>query len=370
MGRINRLDAHSWNRLVAGLPGAHLLQSWQWGAVKERFGWQPSYLFNQEANDRVESAALLLQRNLALPGIPWKPSVLYAPKGPLLDWRDADLRRQVLGILGAESKRRGAIFIKIDPDVALGSGAPGEPGSQDDPLGAEIVADLQSLGWRPSDEQVQFRNTMTIDLTQPEEALLAHMKQKTRYNLRLAERKGVTIRVGTLADLPLLFRMYAETSARDGFVIRDEAYYHLLWTTFMEAGMAEPLIAEVDGEASAAVVIFRFAGTAWYLNGMSIQAHREKMPNYLLQWEAMRRARAAGCTTYDLWGAPDVFDESDSMWGVYRFKEGLGGQVRRHIGAWDLPVRPRLYWLYTRALPRILAVMRRRGQERTRQMVG
>jgi peptidoglycan pentaglycine glycine transferase (the first glycine) len=130
--------------------------------------------------------------------------------------------------------------------------------------------------------------------------------------------------------------------------------------------MAEPLIAEVDGEPVGAVVIYHHAGKAWYLHGMSLEAHRRKMPNYLLQWEAMRRARQVGCRQYDLWGAPDTFDESDSMWGVYRFKDGFGGQVVRTIGAWDLPLRPLVYRLYTQALPRILNLLRRQGQARTR----
>lgn len=133
--------------------------------------------------------------------------------------------------------------------------------------------------------------------------------------------------------------------------------------------MAEPLIAEVDGEPIAGIFLFYFAGRAWYLYGMSRQAHREKMPNYLLQWEAMRHARAHGCTQYDLWGAPDVFDESDSMWGVFRFKEGLGGQVVRTAGAWDYPARPIVYFAYTRVLPRILDFMRHRGRAHTRQEV-
>jgi lipid II:glycine glycyltransferase (peptidoglycan interpeptide bridge formation enzyme) len=90
------------------------------------------------------------------------------------------------------------------------------------------------------------------------------------------------------------------------------------------------------------------------------------MPNYLLQWEAIRQAKAANCTVYDLWGAPDEFDESDSLWGVYRFKDGLGGQVVRHLGAYDLPVRPTLYLAYTRLLPRLLSVMRKRGITQTR----
>jgi lipid II:glycine glycyltransferase (peptidoglycan interpeptide bridge formation enzyme) len=92
------------------------------------------------------------------------------------------------------------------------------------------------------------------------------------------------------------------------------------------------------------------------------------MPGSLLQWQAIQRAKAAGCTRYDLWGAPDVFDESDSMWGVYRFKEGLGGYVARHLGAWDLVVRPFWYSLYTQLLPRLLDQMRRRGRERTQRL--
>jgi lipid II:glycine glycyltransferase (peptidoglycan interpeptide bridge formation enzyme) len=208
-----------------------------------------------------------------------------------------------------------------------------------------------------------------IDLRLDEEQLLANMKQKTRYNIRLAQRKGVAVRAASLAELPLLYRLYAQTAARDNFVIRDEQYYLRLWSTMMQAGMAEPLIAEVQGEPVAGVVIFRFGRKAWYMHGMSSLAHREKMPNYLLQWEAMRRARAAGCEVYDLWGAPDEFVESDPLWRVYRFKEGLGGKVVRHLGAWDLPIRGSAYWVYTRFLPRLLEVMRRRGKQRTRRLV-
>jgi len=231
------------------------------------------------------------------------------------------------------------------------------------------LEELHSTGWRESDEQVQFRNTVWLDLSGSEEDWLARMKQKARYNLRLSQRKGVQVRVGSQADLAQLYRMYAETSVRDGFVIRNETYYLSLWQTFMERGLAQPLVAEVDGEMVAGIFLFTFAGRAWYLYGMSRQAHRDKMPNYLLQWEAMRLAKSRGCTQYDLWGAPDVFDESDSMWGVFRFKEGLGGQVVRTAGALDYPSRPILYTLYTRVLPRLLDLMRSRGRARTRQEV-
>jgi lipid II:glycine glycyltransferase (peptidoglycan interpeptide bridge formation enzyme) len=267
------------------------------------------------------------------------------------------------------ARKRGAIFIKIDPELVTGRGIPQAADDGKNSSAEKMLETWRALGWRYSQDQVQFRNTAWLDLSGEEDDWLARMKQKARYNLRLAQRKGVQVRAGSVEDLPLLYRLYAQTSVRDGFVIRPEAYYLNLWRSFIERGLAEPLLAEVEGEVVAGLVLFSFAGRAWYLYGMSSLSHRDKMPNYLLQWEAMRRAKARGCGIYDLWGAPEVFDESDPMWGVFRFKEGLGSTVLRTCGAWDYPSRPQLYILYTRILPRILNIMRRRGKARTRQEV-
>jgi peptidoglycan pentaglycine glycine transferase (the first glycine) len=362
-------DCPAWNDLIAGLPGAHILQTGEWAQLKARVGWQALPQVWWDAGGQVVAAAMLLKHPIPVRGLSARLSVFYVPKGPLLNWEDPALRARVLADLVSLVRQEGGIFIKIDPDVWLGQGIPGQPDERTDPVGQAVMRGMIKSDWHLSDEQIQFRNTVLIDLTPDLDTLLANMKQKARYNLRLAERKGVTVRPATETDLPGLYHMYAETSTRDGFVIRDQEYYLGLWSVMMRAGMAEPLLAEVEAEPVAAVVVFRFAGRAWYIHGMSRQAHREKMPNHLLQWEAMRRAKAAGCTAYDLWGAPDVFDESDSMWGVYRFKEGLGGQVYRGLGAWDLPVRPMFYRLYTQILPRILDVMRNRGNARTKQLV-
>ena len=370
-----------WNDVLVELPNPHLLQTQEWGEFKSHYGWTPIYQTWKDSKGKVEGAALLLKRELTFAGLGGRWCVLYVPKGPLLDWGNAVLRERVLSDLEAEARRQGAIFIKIDADVELGRGAieKGEAErSETDPqteseevtensLGLRIVQELGERGWRFSEEQIQFRNTVLIDLTASEEEMLARMKQKTRYNVRLASRKGVTVRRGGTTDIALLYRMYAETSMRDGFVIREEAYYQRLWDSFIRAGMATPLIAEVDGEAVAAIVLFHFAKRAWYIHGMSRNVHREKMPNHLVQWEAMRTAKALGCEEYDLWGAPNEFSPQDPMWGVYQFKRGLGGMVVRTMGAYDLPIRHRLYWLYTRLLPRVLAVMRRRGKEQTAQ---
>jgi len=369
MERADGLHPQEWNEWVASLPGAHILQTWEWAQIKAQYGWRPDPYVWFDENDKVVAATMLLQRGIPLRGFSARMRVIYAPKGPLLDWGDAILRDCVMGDLARLARKLGGIFIKIDPDVDLGTGIPGEESAREEPLGQTVVLDLKNAGWLFSDEQVQFRNTVLVDLHPDEQALLAAMKQKTRYNIRLAGRRGVRVRPGSQADLGALYRLYIETSARDGFAIRDEAYYRSVWTSFMQAGMAEPLLAEVDGEIVAAVIVFYFASRAWYLYGMSRAEHREKMPNYLLQWEAMRRARANGCLIYDLWGAPDVFDEKDALWGVFRFKEGFGGQVVRRIGAWDLPVRPWLYRLYTQVLPRLLEIMRWRGRERTRRVL-
>jgi lipid II:glycine glycyltransferase (peptidoglycan interpeptide bridge formation enzyme) len=364
---ITVTSPEQWDTLIKDLPGAHALQTWEWGRVKAEVGWKAHPLIWHDEKGSVCAGALCLQRTVSLGGFALKLNVMYVPRGPMLDWADANLVRRVLDDLQDFAKSKGAIFLKIDPDLPLGFGLPASTDDQNNPPGLAVQSDLERRGWRFSDEQIQFRNTVVIDLNASEEDMLMRMKSKTRYNVRLAARKGVTVRSGGVNDIDLLYRMYAHTSIRDDFLIREKAYYDLVWRLFFTAGLAEPLIAEVEGEPVGAVVIFRFGSRAWYIYGMSLDEHREKMFTYRLQWEAMLRAKAAGCTAYDLWGAPDVFSEDDPMWGVFRFKDGLGGRVVRTLGAWDYPVRPWLYKLYSRVLPKILGVMRRHGKEETKR---
>jgi peptidoglycan pentaglycine glycine transferase (the first glycine) len=390
----SQVNPGQWNILISQLPGTHLLQTWEWGKVKSQFGWQPNYLVWFRDNDQyklstnhlpkyqkqkeLSAASLILQRNIRIGGFSHRMGVIYVPKGPLLDWTDYALRHRVLQDLKDFAQKHGAIFIKIDPDMELGTGIPGNVGSNELHLGVSVINELKSDGWIFSEEQVQFRNTVLIDLGPSVEVLLANMKQKTRYNINLAMRKGVTIRTGRSTDIDMLIRMYAETSIRDGFVIRNDTYYREVWNTFMSNRQteqqhqptAEALVAEVNGEPVAGAIIFRFAGKAWYLYGMSRTTHKDKMPNYLLQWEAIKRSKAAGCTVYDLWGAPDEFVETDPLWGVFRFKEGLGGTIHRYLGAWDLPMNRMLYRLYSKMLPGLLDIMRKHGKANTKQVVG
>jgi len=393
------VEINAWDSLISNLSSPHFLQTYEWGQVKAKYGWTPLYsVWDTDGSWKVESdlnqlslfkspvaAAMILKRQILRRGFAARLSILYTPKGPLLDWSNVPLRNRVLDDLQSFAKKQGAIFLKMDPDVVLGTGIPQSENDDTDNNGQSVVSDLKQRGWVFSSDQIQFKNTVLIDLKPSEEELLARMKQKTRYNIRLAERKGVSLRIGTSRDFDMLYRMYAETSVRDGFVIRNEEYYKTAWQMFTANAsvsnlqspitnyslpLTEPLIAEVNYEPVAAIFVFYFAGRAYYVYGMSRDVHREKMPAYLLQWEAIKRAKAKGCTVYDLWGAPDVFDESDSLWGVYRFKEGLGGKIVRTLGAWDFAPNPLWYKLYSEIIPRLLDVMRSRGKAKTRQSLG
>lgn len=334
-------DATAWNDALRSLPHPHILQSWEWGALKARHGWSAEH-WVLDRSGVPRAAALVLKRQLAR----FPLGLLYVPKGPAVDGLDVEGWDAMLSHLERLARSRRTMFVKIDPDV--------------DRANAAVIDLLLSRGWQPSTEQIQFRNTMTLDLTQGEDALLAQMKSKWRYNIRLAGRRGVSVQPVGLDDLPSLYEMYRETSVRDGFVIRPYAYYRDAWGSFIKVGMAQPFIARVGEQPVAMVIVFRFGDQAWYMYGASIDQHREKMPNHLLQWHAICWAKAMGCTVYDFWGAPEELVESDSMWGVYRFKQGFGARLVQHIGAYDFVCSRFWYWVYTVVMPRMLSLMRRR----------
>jgi lipid II:glycine glycyltransferase (peptidoglycan interpeptide bridge formation enzyme) len=266
----------TWNQLINDFDNPHLLQSSEWADVKQEVGWIPYYLVwsgdNQDVkllinNDgafdpgSIQAAALVLKRQL-LPGF----SVLYLPKGPLLsDWGDPLIRERVVRDLEEFSRTHNVLQIKIDPDVIIGEGIPGEENEVDNQIGLSFQEELMLRGWQFSPEQIQYRNTVLVDLRDEEDKLLSRMKSKTRYNIRLSSRKGIEIRLGDVTDLPILYQMYANTSLRGGFAIRGEEYYLSLWKTFLgdrnrfpSDPVAQPLIAEFEGRPVAGAVIFKF----------------------------------------------------------------------------------------------------------------
>ena len=334
-------------------PAPHVLQSWEWGEVKAQTGWRAARL----AIPTTEGgAAFQFLTRQPIPGLPMR--IGYVPKGPALDWDNLDLVDDVLAAIEAHARRTGCVFVKIDPDVR-----------EDTTTGRLALHALQRRGWQFSAEQIQFKNTATTGLTSDEDASLATMKSKWRYNIRLAEKRGVSVRLGKDRDLPAFYALYAETGARDGFLIRPLDYYLTTWQTFLraEAEAANPaggalLLAEHSDDPLpvAGIFLMRYGATAWYFYGASSERHRRDMPNHLLQWEALRWARAQGCTTYDWWGAPTVLDDpDDGLQGVWQFKQGFGAAFQPHIGAWDFAVSPAGYRLLAEGIPLVRTALRR-----------
>jgi lipid II:glycine glycyltransferase (peptidoglycan interpeptide bridge formation enzyme) len=311
------LNASEWEQFVMGFPQAHVLQQAAWGELKAGFGWQVV---------RVQAGgggAQLLFRRFA-PGL----TMAYLPKGPLGN-DCAALWAEVHRVC----RQRGAFFLKVEPDAW-----------------AEDASDWP--GFVPA-ASIQPRRTIVVSLLGHEADWLERMKPKTRYNIRLAERKGVKVRL--TEDVQTFHGLMQITGKRDGFGVHSLAYYQRAYDLFVRQGRAALLQAEFEGRPLAALMVFSSGRRAWYLYGASNDEERNRMPTYLLQWEAMRWAAAQGCQEYDLWGVPDVEEaaledgftqRSDGLWGVYRFKRGFGGEVRRAAQAWDWVYQPLVYRLY------------------------
>ena len=335
-------DSETWNSFVAASPTGHLLQAWQWGQLKAAFGWQAERVGVQDGG-RLVAGAQVLFRSL-LPSFPYL-AIAYVPKGPILDFGNQEISEALLSAIHRLAHQKRAILLKIEPEL---------------PHSPALARQLQAWDFRPSQQTIQPRSTIHIDLRAELDEILARMKSKTRYNVRLAGRREVLVREGTADDLPLFHRLIALTGRRDGFAVHSRKYYEMAYRLFVPSGLARFLLATYQDEVIAGLMVFAFGQRAWYMYGASSNRERNRMPNHLLQWQAIRWARAQGCLAYDLWGIPDevgkepekykktVTDRQSGLWGVYRFKQGFGGQVVRYVGAYDYVYRPALAWLYNK----------------------
>lgn len=318
---MTQLDAQAWNEFLSAHADVHVLQTSAWGELKSTFGWKPVRLVVDGCG------AQILFRQLPL-GF----TVAYIPKGPIGTagngfWHEVE---QVC-------RQNRAIFLKIEPD--LWEGQTWLPGSG-----------IQGL---KEAKPIQPRRTVEISLAGTEEDWLARMKQKTRYNVRLAEKKNVEIQQSD--DVAAFHTLMLTTGARDAFGVHSRDYYQKAFDLFSPGQGCVMLIATYAGQPLAGLMAFAQGRRAWYFYGASNNFERNRMPAYLLQFEAMRWAESHGCQIYDLWGIPDVeedvlekqfSDRNDGLWGVYRFKRGFGGEIRRSIGAWDRIFIPPLYQAY------------------------
>lgn len=309
------------------LHSAHILQTWAWGELKSRFGWRAERVAWRQ-DGQMCAAAQILYRRLA-PTL----TVAYIPRGPVVGGRE--YLAPFLTKLQTHVRTRGVFLLKLEPDWQRGD---------------ERETALRQIRAISSTETIQPPTTIHIDLTADPDTILARMKPKWRYNIRMAEKKGVVVRSGDASDFAAFHDLMRITGARDHFAIHGANYYQKAFELWSAQDNARLLIAEYEQKPLGMIFVTAFAQEAIYLYGASSNEERNRMPNHALHWAAIRWFKTRGCVRYDLWGIPETTpetgDDANLPSSLYQFKQGFGGEVVRYTGAWDLVFNPLKYRLY------------------------
>ncbi len=297
----DRHGARRWDADLADLAcPAPLLQTWDWGEVQSREGWD----VERVALPGGGRALVLLQGAGAL-------RRAYVPRGPVPATGPA------IRELAAWAHRRRLALLRVEPEAPEAFGE-----------------ELRRLGFRPA-QASQPVHTLVVPLGSDED-MLAACKPKHRYNVRLATKRGVT--VAEESDAAELWRQSEGTARRQGIGQLSEAQYRRRLELLPSCRI---YVARHEGEALAAIMVASFAGRAYYLYGGAIGSKLQLMPAYAVQWAAMREAAKCGCRDYDLWGVPPDPGDTDHPWhGLWQFKSGFGGEPVRYCGAWELVLAP------------------------------
>lgn len=327
-------NRQEWNDFVASSSCCNVTQSYEWGELASHLGASEALRVGvKDGEGKLCAAMLVLVAPLPVLKIPY----FYAPRGPIVDDPNDPALTVLLNYVRAEARKRQVCMLKVEPSVADGD--------------VHWLTALQQRGFEPNPYASHIRHEWILDIQPEEQALLKGMKEKWRYNIRLAGRKGVTIREGSgKEDLDAFYRLYEVTSDRDRFVINSRDHYEDILRLFGEEKRARLLLAEYEGQVIAGTITITMGRWSWYMFGASGNEHRERMPNHLLQWTAMRWAREQGCWYYNFRGIPDVLEEGQELWGVYLFKRGFSGYPLRFLQTHDLVYRPLIYQAYRRLL--------------------
>ena len=330
-------EARVFDEFVAQHPAGSVLQSWEWGELRGGQHWTAHRLLARDTRGAVCGAASVLSRRLPLGG-----SVLYLPRGPVLDFREPlvlDAMVSALRRLGAAER---ALLCKIDPPV-----------TPPDPL---VARALRARGFVVGHRRGHFgglqpRFNVIVPLEGGPQAVLDRCHTKTRYNIRLAARRGVSVRLGRRDEMVDFHRLLMTTCERDGFAERALPYFLRVWDALAPAGMIELHLAERDGALLAGGVLFTLGRHAVYAYGASSNEQRDAMAPYAIQWSMLNSACARGCSLYDMTGVPKQLVEGAPGYGLYRFKRGFWPEVAEFQGELDLPLEPVLYRLWNVAEP-------------------
>ena len=322
------VEIEAWDFLILdNADGGHIYQSKEWTLIKQYNGWEPVYCV-YEATAFVISF-VLLKKSASILG-----NIYYCSKGPGFFKQhslDRDSKAHFMEFINdlksfVRQHDNQAILVKIEPE-----------------LESSAKLDLTSLGLRKAQADLQFKATIFVDIAKTEEEIINSFKQKTRYNIRLAERKGVKIELRDMDDngVDLMYSLMQATQKRAGFFLRQKDYFANYWKALADAGMGQLIVATHVGDVLGGVFVTIFGNKAYYKDGGSFETKRNLMAPYLLQWEAMKWAKSKGATSYDLVAVPpkaELDNEKHHQHGLYLFKRGFNEEVTEFVGCWDLPI--------------------------------
>lgn len=312
-------------QFIENHPKGHIMQSALWGHMKSN--WKQEWITATDENGELAGVMGVLVQKLPL--LPF--SIMYSPRGPVCDVHDARVLGQLTEGAKALAKKHKAYVLKIDPDVE----------SSD----TQFVREMERLGYRLKDdsknfEGIQPRYVFRLNVAgKTEDEVFAGFHSKTRYNVRVALKKGVEVKLGTKEDLPRFHEIMLETGLRDEFVVRSLSYFEQMYDVFAPAHL-RLYCAYHEGQMIAGTIALYYGDKVWYLYGASANTSRNLMPNYLLQWEMIRWSIEKKCAIYDFRGVSGDLSEDNPLYGLYRFKLGFGGTFTEFCGEFELQFNP------------------------------
>ncbi|HKB49261.1 MAG TPA: peptidoglycan bridge formation glycyltransferase FemA/FemB family protein [Ktedonobacterales bacterium] len=338
-------EREQWNGFVEANPTGNVTQTFEWAGLSDALGGDVLRLGALDG-DELRGAMLVVVAQAPLLRRPY----LYVPRGPVLDDPASAALPALVARARDEARTRGAFMLKVEPNVPDGDAA--------------WLDALARQGFRRNRFATHARRSWVVDISPDEEAILAGMKEKWRYNIRLAGRKGVQVRAAQgPEDVETFYALYEETAARDGFFIHPQRHYAEVLRLYGERDAAVLLLAEYEGTPIAGLIAVKCGPTATYMFGASSDRERNRMPNHLLQWSAIRWAKAHGCTLYDFRAIAEVLDPQEHLYSLYTYKQGFGGYSTLALETHDLPFTLPIYWAYERLL-RLKRGRERRQHER------
>lgn len=334
----SQFELDEWNNFVSNTEECPIIQTIEWGEFKRISGWVPICIAVFD-KDKIVGGISILKRKIPFIG----KSLFYAPRGPVLDFHNEVIFSLLVSKIKEVAKIHKAIVLKIDPEIL-----------EYDSIVTDI---LQKYNFRFAKKQIQPRATLFLDLTQSLDDLLASFESKTRYNIRLSARKGVVVKELTNQDgVDNFYKIYIDTAKRDTFIIHPFDYYKKVVEIMAEKGMVHIFLAYYNDIPIAGVYIFSFGCKTWYMYGASSNEYRNLMPNQALHWEVIKWAKVKGYKIYDLWGIPVNPHPKHPLYGVYRFKKGFGGELKKFVGMHDLVLQSFWYNLMNKGIKTYVSV--------------